>query len=160
MITNLFKQISGKRWQAVAIAVLSFSAGSLVTALIGAHLMRLEPVRADNNRVYELNIYHAVPGKGADLEAVWRDASKVVAAHGMKILGYWVPNEDPGWKDRFIYVVEFSSREEADKQWKALHTDPAFRPYIEAAKPFIEKVEGHFHVDEIYMRPTEFSDVR
>ena len=102
----------------------------------------------------------AVPGKGADLEAVWRDASRIVAKHGIKMLGYWVPNEDPAWKDTFIYVVEFPSREEANQQWNALHKDPAFRPYIEAAKPFIEKVDGRFHVDEVYMRPADLADRR
>ena len=150
---SLLKQSSVKGWQAVAAAVFWFVAGSLITA----RMMQLEPVRAGSDRVYELNIYHAVPGKGQDLEAVWRDASKVVAAHGIKILGYWVPNENPAWKDTFIYVAEFPSREEANKQWDALHADPLFRPYIEAAKPFIERVERRFHVDEIYMRPTDFS---
>jgi len=150
------KRASFGGWPAYAMALLSFAAGSLITA----RLMRPTPVRADGNRVFELNIYHAVPGKGADLEAVWRDASKIVAKHGINILGYWVPNEDPAWKDTFIYVVEFPSREEANKQWNALHTDPVFRPYIEAAKPFIERIDKRFHVDEIYMRPTDFSEMR
>ena len=150
------KQWNLKRWRGFAVGALCFAAGSLVSA----RLTRPDLARAEGNRVYELNIYHAVPGKGPDLEAVWRNASKVVAAHGIQILGYWVPNEDPALKDTFIYVVEFPSREEANKQWAALHTDPVFRPYIEAAKPFIEKVEGRFHVDEIYMRPTDFSPSR
>jgi len=90
-----------KRWGGLAVGALSFATG----VLISARLTRPHAVRAEGNRVYELNIYHAVPGKEPDLEAVWRDASKVVAAHGIKILGYWVPNEDPAWKDTFIYVV-------------------------------------------------------
>lgn len=151
---KLFKQ--WKRWRGFAVAACCFAAG----ALISAHLTRPDAVRGDGNRIYELNIYHAVPGKEEELEAVWRDASKVVATHGIKILGYWVPNEDPAWKNTFLYVVEFPSREEADKQWAALHADPVFRPYIEAAKPLIEKVERRFHVDEIYMRPTDFSPSR
>lgn len=152
---NWFKSVGCKRWRAFALAALSFAAGSFITA----QLMRPSTVRAEENRVYELNIYHAVPGKEPDLEAVWRDASKIVARHGIKILGYWVPNEDPAWKNTFIYVVEFPSREEANRQWASLHTDPVFRPYIEAAKPFIERIDNHFHVDEIYMRPTDFFEV-
>ena len=152
---KLLKRARCESWRATAVAaIVSFAMGSFITA----RLTRPSPVRADEKHVFELNIYHAEPGKGPDLEAVWRDASKIVAKHRIKILGYWVPNEDPAWKDTFVYVAEFPSREEADRQWDELHKDPVFRPYIEAAKPFIAKVDRRFHVDEIYMRPSDFSD--
>jgi NIPSNAP len=145
-----------KRWIVSGTALGSFAAGSLMVVL----LMHANELRADSNRVFELRIYHAAPGKGPALESVFRDASKVMANHGINVIGYWVPNEDPAWKDTFIYIVAHPSREEAKKNWDALHADPVFRPYIEAAKPLIDKVGKVFRVDEVYMRPTDFSPMQ
>ena len=136
--------------------VVSFVAGSLVTPRF-AHA---NDVRGNNNRVFELRIYHALPDKGPALESLFRDASKVMAKHGINVIGYWVPNEDPAWKDTFIYIVAHSSRERAKENWDALHADPVFQPYVEAAKPLIDKVGKVFRVDEVYMRPTDFSPMQ
>jgi hypothetical protein len=46
------------------------------------------------------------------------------------------------------------------KNWNALHADPAFLPYRSAAVPLIEKVNGAFHVDEVFMHPTDFSAIK
>jgi hypothetical protein len=71
-----------------------------------------------------------------------------------------VPNEDPAWKDTFVYIVAHPTREAADANWHALHADPAFLPYRKAAEPLIEKVNGDFRVDEVYMRPADFSAMK
>src|ERR1700757_3666499 len=101
-------------WAVLVAAALSFAAG----ALIAGRLMRPAQARADSGRVFELMIYHAVPGKGPALESVFRDASKIMATHGIEVVGYWVPNEDPAWSDTFVYLVAHASREEAEKNWK------------------------------------------
>jgi len=92
-----------KRWSAYGIALLSFAAGSLVTA----RMMQGSQVRPDSNHVFELMIYHTLPGKATALEAIFRDDSKIMAKHGVNVVGFWAPNEDPAWKDTFIYVVDF-----------------------------------------------------
>ena len=114
-----------KGWSVLGIAMLSFAAGSLV----GARVLQPTNVRADSNRVFELMIYHTKPGKVADLESIFRDVSKLQATHNLTAVGYWVPNEDPTWKDTFVYLVAHPSIDEAKKNWNALHTDPAFLPY-------------------------------
>jgi hypothetical protein len=139
-----------------AVALASFGAGLLTSG----RLSSLNEVRADTDHVFELLVYHCAPGKGPSLESLFKDASIPMAKHGIKVVGYWVPNEDPAWNDTFVYLVAFSNREEAKKNWDALHTDPQFRPYIESAKPFIQKVDGKFKVDEVYMRPTDFSSMK
>src|SRR5271155_1562302 len=53
-----------KRWTVCGIALVSFAAGSLITA----RLAHINQVRADSNRVFELRVYHAVPGKLPALE--------------------------------------------------------------------------------------------
>lgn len=145
-----------KRMIVWGVALVSFAAGCLVSA----GLIHAAQAGAGGARVFELCIYHAEPGKAAALESVWRDASKYLTKHGINVLGYWRPNEDPAWADTFVYVVSFPDRAEAEKQWDSLHHDPEFRPYIEAAKPLIRKADGHYKVDEVYMRPTEFSPLR
>jgi hypothetical protein len=146
-----------KRWIVFAAALLSFAAGSLATA----YLTPVKKVSADSNHVFELNIYHTLPGKAHELEDLFRGDSKLMAKHGLNVIGFWVPNEDPAWKDNtFVYVVDFPSREEAKKRWAELHADPDTRPYVEAAKLILEQVNGQFHVDEIYMRPSDFSAMK
>lgn len=143
-------------WMVCGIAMVSFAAGSVLPV----RLTRLNGARADSNRVFELLIYHASPGKGPALESLFRDASKIMAKDGVNVVGYWVPNEDPAWNDTFIYLVAHPSRDEAKKNWQALHADAEFQPYIESAKQLIQKPDEKYKVDEVYMRPTDFSAMR
>ena len=137
------------------VAMLSFTAGSLITA----RLAHMNQVRADSNRVFEMHVYHAVPGKLPALESKFRDTtSKLLAKHDLKIVGYWVPEETPAWDNTFIFIVAHSSREEAKKNWDAMRADPDFQELIrensDPATKFVEKI------DVIYMRPTDFSPMK
>jgi len=140
-------------WSVCAIALLSFAAGSLITA----HWMHVIAVRADSNRVFELRIYHAVPGKLPALESRFRDTtSKLLAKHDLNVVGYWVPEGTPAWDNTFIYLVAHSSREEAKKNWDAMRADPAVQEMIKSEKAdnLVEKI------DSTYMRPEDFSPLK
>lgn len=140
-----------------ATALASFAAGSV----LAARLIHLNQVRADSNRVFELMVYHTAPGKVPDLESIFRDVSKLQTKHDINVVGYWVPAaDDPAWANTFIYLVAHPSREEAEKNWHALHADPAFPEYRNQASQIIEKVEGKYRVDEVYMRPSDFSAMK
>jgi NIPSNAP len=145
-----------KGWVFCATVLVSFTAGSLVTA----RLMHLEQVRADSERVFQLMVYHTLPGKVPTLEAIFRDVSKLQAQHNLSVVGYWVPNDDPAWANTFIYLVAHPSQAEAKKNWDALHADPAFSEYRKQAAPLIERVGEEYKVDEVYMRPTDFSALK
>jgi len=145
-----------KGWLVCGTALVSFAAGSLITA----RLMHLNQVKADSNRVFELMVYHTVPDKVPALESIFRDVSKLQAKHALNVVGYWVPNDDPAWSNTFIYLVAHPSREEAKKNWAGLHADPAFPGYRDQAVPLIEKADEKFKVDEVYMRPTDFSAMK
>jgi NIPSNAP len=145
-----------KGWIFLATALVSFVSGSLFPSRV----MHLREVRADSNRVFELMIYHTVSGKVPALESIFRDVAKLQTKYHLNVVGYWVPNEDPAWKDTFVYLVVHPSRKEAEANWHALHADPEFLPYRKSAEPLIEKVNGNFKVDEVYMRPTDFSAMR
>ena len=148
-----FKGWKSKRWTVCAIALFSFAAGSLITA----RLAHIDQVRADSNRVFELRVYHTVPGKVPDLESRFRDTiSKLLAKHDLKVVGYWVPGGAPSGDDTFIYLVAHSSRDEAKKNWDGMRTDPEFQEVIksEQANRTTEKI------DVTYMRQTDFSPLR
>ena len=142
-----------KGWTLCGIAVLSFAAGSLITA----HLAHLSQVMADSNRVFELRVYHTVPGKAPALVSRFRDtASKLLAKHDLNAVGYWVPEDSPASDNTFIYLLAHPSREEAKKNWNAMRTDPAFQEMAksEQTEKLVDKV------DVTYMDPTDFSAMK
>jgi hypothetical protein len=148
-----FKGWKSIGWIVCGIAVVSFAAGSLITA----RLAHLSQVRADSNRVFELRVYHAVPGKVPALESRFRDTlSKLLAKHDLKVVGYWVPEDAPAWDNTFIFMLAHSSREEAKKNWDAFRADPEFQEVLksEEANKTVEKI------DSTYMRPTDFSPMK
>ena len=148
-----FKGWKSKGWIVCAIALVSFAAGSLITA----RLVHINQVIADNNRVFELRVYHTVPGKVPALESQFRDTtSKLLAKHDLKVVGYWVPEGAPAWDNTFIYLVAHSSREEAKKNWDSMRADPATQELLksEQADKLLEKV------DSTYMRPEDFSPMK
>ncbi len=143
-------------WTFLGMLLVSFAAGSLLTA----RLMSLSQVHADRNRVFELRVYHTVPGKVPALDSVFRDLSKLIAKHDLNVVGYWVPQEDPVWSNTFVYLVAHSSQEEAKKNWDSLHADPAFAQFRQQAVPLIEKEDEGYKVDEVFMRPTDYSAMK
>jgi hypothetical protein len=150
MTLNFWKS---KCWTACGIALVSFAAGSLITAC----LVHVNEVQADSNRVFELRVYHAVPGKLPALESRFRDStSKLLAKHDLHVVGYWVSEDAPGWENTFIWIVAHASREEAKKNWDAMIADPEFQAVIksEQVNKLAEKV------DSTSMRPTDFSPMK
>ena len=142
-----------KRWTVCAVALVSFAAGSIITA----RLVHVNQVRADSNRVFELRVYHTVTGKVPELESRFRDTtSKILAKHDLKVVGYWVPEGAPAWDNTFIFMLAHSSREEAKKNWDAFRADPEFQEVLKAeqANKTVEEI------DETYMRPTDFSPMK
>jgi NIPSNAP len=152
----IFNRWKFKGWIGCGIALLSFAAGSLITA----HLTRVRDVRADSNRVFELLVYHTVPGKLPAVESIFRDVAKLQDKHDINVLGYWVPNEDPAWTNTFIYLVAYPNREDAKKNLAALHADPAFPALRDLTTPLIDKADKKYLVDEVYMRPTDYSAMK
>jgi hypothetical protein len=149
-----FEGRKSKGWSVCAIALVSFAAGSLMTA----RLAHINEVSAASNRVFELRLYHAVPGKMPALESRFRDTtSKLLAKHDLEAVGYWVTQGDaPAWDNTFIFILDHPSREEAKKNWDSFAADPAFQEVMksEQTNKLVEKV------DVTYMRPTDFSPLK
>lgn len=143
-------------WKWCAVSLFSFAFGSLLTL----HMLDLRTVHAENSHVFELRVYHTLPGKVPELASIFRDVSKQQEQYGLHTIGYWIPIDDPAWKDTFIYIVEHQSADDAKKNWDALHKDPAFLPYRRAAAPLIEQTNGFYKVDEVLMNPTDYSPLK
>jgi hypothetical protein len=143
------------RFSACGIAVLAFAAGSLLTA----RLYRAQQVRADANRVFELRVYHTVPGKAGALQSEFRDkVTKLFAKHDLKAVGYWAPEDAPASDNTFIYILAHPSRDAAKTHWAAFQADPGFQEMIKSQQtPDGKTVEK---IDSTYMDPTDFSPLK
>ncbi len=113
---------------------------------------------AGSNRVYELRTYTTHDGKLDDLLARFRNhTTKLFEKHGMKNIGYWVPQDDPQKKDTLIYVISHASRDAAKKSWEDFRADPDWKKVQTASEANGKIVQK---VDTVYMDPTDFSHLK
>jgi hypothetical protein len=105
--------------------------------------------------VYELRVYHVMPGKLDALLARFRDHTmKIFERHGMKNVAYWTPLDEPQKINTLIYILEHPSRAAAEVNWKAFKDDPEWKSVSAKSEENGKLVEK---VDSTYMSLTEFS---
>ena len=99
-------------------------------------------------KVYELRIYHVVPGKLDNLIARFRDhTDKLFAKHGMKSVAYWTALDEPVKSSTFFYILEHPSREAAATNWRAFAADVEWqtvRAKSEENGKLLEKIDSTF----------------
>jgi hypothetical protein len=109
----------------------------------------LENFMASNDAtVYELRIYHVMPGKLDELAARFRDhTDQLFAKHGMKSVAYWTALDEPAKSSQFIYILRHPSREAATANWKAFQADPdwiSVKTKSEANGKLVEQIDSTF----------------
>lgn len=105
--------------------------------------------------VYELRVYHAAPGKLAELLARFRDhTTRLFEKHGMNVIAYWTPLDDPERGNTLIYILQHPSREAAASNWKSFQDDPEWKRVKEVSEASGKLVEK---IDSTYMALTDFS---
>jgi len=110
---------------------------------------------AKSEVVYELRIYHANEGKLDALLARFRDHTiAIFSRHGLKLVGFWTPTDEPLKGRTLIYILKHPSREAATANWKAFHDDPEWVKVSTASEVNGKLVEK---VDSTYMSLTDFS---
>ncbi len=110
---------------------------------------------AESAKVYELRIYHVVPGKLEDLVARFRDHTDgLFAKHGIKSVAYWTALDEPAKSSTFFYILEHPSREAAAANWKAFQDDPDWKAAKTKSEENGKLVES---IDSTYLRLTDFS---
>ena len=110
------------------------------------------------DRVFELRIYHANPGKMKALHARFRDhTGKLFKKHGMTIIGYWSPTDTDEAEKKLYYILAYPSKEAAERSWKAFREDPDWvkaKDESEKDGKLVDKVES------VYMSPTDYSPMK
>ena len=105
--------------------------------------------------VYELRIYHAVPGKLENLVARFRDHTmKLFADHGIKSVAYWTALDEPVKSSTFFYILAHPSREAATTNWKAFQDDPEWKSVKAKSEENGKLVEK---IDSTFLTLTDFS---
>jgi hypothetical protein len=110
------------------------------------------------NRVFEIRTYTAPDGKLANLHARFRDHTmRIFEKHGMKSIGYWVPQDPPNSQNTLIYILAHPSREAAKKSWADFTADPEWQKVsAESQKDgrIVSKVES------VFVDPTDYSPIK
>jgi hypothetical protein len=116
---------------------------------------KAEAQTAVGGPVYELRIYHANEGKLDALVARFRDHTiAIFSRHGLKLVGFWTPTDEPLKGRTLIYILKHPSRAAATANWKAFHDDPEWVKVSTASEVNGKLVEK---VDSTYMSLTDFS---
>jgi hypothetical protein len=143
MTKNLFRTC--------ALVALSFAAGSLLTV----RFLRTEGAHAAGSRVFELRVYHCLPGRLPALQARFRDHTiSIFNRHHMTSIGYWTPQDAPAKDNTLIYIISHESREQAKKNWAEFGADPEWKEVAKASEAEGKIVEK---VDSTYMDATDYS---
>ena len=134
-------------------AVLSFICGA---AIMGGFTTLGRP--ESPHHVYELRLYHVNDGKMDALrDRFGNHTDAIFKRHNMKSIGYWLPEDAPSSHNLFIYILEHSSRQEAEKNWAAFHDDAEWKEVkteSEMQGPLVD------HIDNYFMDATSYSALK
>ena len=107
----------------LATVALTLAVGFALGALYSSTTQAQAP-----GRVYELRTYTAPDGKLPLLQKRFRDHTiRIFEKHGMKSVGYWVPQDVPAMDNTLIYVISHASRDAAKQSWAAFAADPEWK---------------------------------
>ena len=109
--------------------------------------------RPKDERLFELRIYYAEPGKlDALIERFQKHTTKLFKKHGMENIGYWLPiHNEP---NQLVYVLAYPNLAAREAAWKAFGSDPEWKKVQQASEAngkIVNKVDSYF------MAATDFS---
>lgn len=109
-------------------------------------------------KVFEMRTYTAPDGKLPNLQARFRDHTiRIFNKHGMKSVGYWVPQDGAEHNNTLIYIISHDSREQAKKNWAAFQADPEWKKVSAESQvdgPIISKVVS------VFMDAADYSPIK
>ena len=124
----------------------------LAAALLAAS--QRDPKQAET-MVYELRVYHAAPGKLQELLARFRDhTTRLFEKHGMQILAYWTPVDEPEKDNMLVYILQHPSREAARANWESFQYDAEWKRVKEGSEANGKLADK---IDSTYLAITDFS---
>ena len=118
----------------------------------------MTPAQAQAGKVFELRTYTAPDGKLPLLQKRFRDhAIRIFEKHGMKSVGYWVPQDAPAKGNTLIYVISHASRDAAKVNWANFFADPEWKKVVAESTvdgPIVSKGVS------VYMDATDYSPIK
>ncbi len=137
-------------FSAVALVAVGFGFGAFYSST---------PAQAQAGaRVFELRTYTAPDGKLPLLQKRFRDHTlRIFEKHGMKNVGYWVPQDAPARDNTLIYVISHASRDAAKQSWANFAADPEWKKVSAESQvdgPIVSKVVS------VFMDATDYSPIK
>ena len=136
------------------------SAATLVAVGFGfGALYSSTPAQAQaGGKVFELRTYTAPDGKLPLLQKRFKDHTiRIFEKHGMKSVGYWVPQDTPAKDNTLIYVISHASRDAAKVSWANFMADPEWKKVAAESQvdgPIVSKVVS------VFMDATDYSPIK
>lgn len=107
--------------------------------------------------LYEMRIYHAIPGRLPDLNNRFANITlKMWDKFGIRQVGFWTTLVGPD-NNALYYLLEWESMAERDQKWSAFATSPewlAARSETEKNGALVERIENMF------LTPTPYSKLK
>jgi len=124
---------------------------SLLVSLLG---MAVAAAAEKENRLWEMRVYWAAPGKLDALHARFRDhTTKLFEKHGIENVGYFVPVGDNPER-KLVYFLSYPDRKARDASWAAFVNDPEWKAAHAASEKDGKLVEK---ATETFMTTTDYS---
>ncbi|MFC5448974.1 NIPSNAP family protein [Paenibacillus aestuarii] len=102
--------------------------------------------------LYELRIYHAIPGRMQELLDRFRDHTlKLFEKHHMPVTNFWIDTDES--KHQFYYVFEHQDLASREKNFQAFLDDPEWRELEERTERNGRLYEK---IDVIYLKNAPF----
>ncbi len=107
--------------------------------------------------VYELRVYHTVPGRLPALVKRFDTVTcRLFEKHGIKQVGFWTVAIGESNSD-LVYMLQWESSADRDKKWSAFAADPEWieaRAKSEADGPIVASITNSI------LTPTSFSTLK
>jgi hypothetical protein len=119
--------------------------------------LALQPNGSECAMIYELRVYHCVPGRlPALLKRFDTITLKIWEKHGIRQAGFWTVGIGDS-NQNLYYLLAWESLADREKKWDAFQADPAWisaRAETEKDGPIVASVSNQMLV------PTKFSAVK
>ncbi|MBX9964299.1 MAG: NIPSNAP family protein [Burkholderiales bacterium] len=107
--------------------------------------------------IYELRIYHCMPGRLPDLNKRFETITlKIWERHGIRQAGFWTVLVGDSNQDLY-YLLEWKDMAERERVWNGFMADPEWqekRAETERNGPLVAKITN------LFLTPTQYSRIK
>ena len=108
--------------------------------------------------IYEMRVYHCVPGRFAALNTRFANVTlKLWKKHGIRQIGFFTDIIGDNCNNKLTYLLQWKDLAEREQRWNAFAADPAWiagRAESEKDGPIVARVENSI------LGPTAYSKLQ